>query len=175
MIILLPLGAQEALIREKLGFPMMGLFSNQSWHLHQFSWWRTFLFSHSSMMECDKRVWFFAREENMSETAALGKRWRVVGFTSVMGKMTVRGNTMWGRWGPTGHSQLVTFTTKTSSYVFYYFYWCRFCSDFTDSPCRCALDLPPSQIWEIFPGLLSAFDGSWLGHFDGSPMASESL
>lgn len=175
MIILLPLGAQEELIREKLSFPMMGLFLNQSWHLLQFGWWGTILFSHSSMMEWDERVWFFAREENMSETAALGKRWRVVGFTSVMGKMTVRGNTMWGWWGPSGHSQLVTFTTRTSSYAFFAFYWCRFCSDFTDSSCRCALNLPPSQISEIFPGLLSAIDASWLGHFDGSPMASESL
>lgn len=32
------------------------------------------LFSHSSMITWVKRVWFLAREENLSETTALGNR-----------------------------------------------------------------------------------------------------
>lgn len=84
-MILLPLGTQKELIREKLSFPKIGLFPNQSWHLHQFCWGWAIPFSYSNMMGQDKRVWFLERENNMFETALLGEKWRLAGSALVLG------------------------------------------------------------------------------------------
>lgn len=54
-----------------------------------------FFFSHSSMMEWDKRAGSLSPEENISEAAALGKRRRVVGTAGVRARVTVRRNTVW--------------------------------------------------------------------------------